>query len=83
MDYVLRQSVDNVNHYGFHIGRRPGRLSYKHLTDLNHADDLALVAEQITSSAQELLVSLEHAATKVGLIFNAEKDKMHAYQSKP
>ena len=72
MDYVLRQSVDNINHYGLLIGRRSGRRSYKHLTDLDYADDLALVAEQITS-AQELPVSLENAAAKVGLILNAKK----------
>ena len=72
VDYVLRQSVDNINHYGLLIGSRSGRLSYKHLTDLDYADDLALVAEQITSS-WELLVSLESAAAKVGRILNAKK----------
>ena len=72
VDYVLRQSVVNINHYGLLIGRRSGWPNYKRLTDLDHADDLALVAEQITS-AQELLVSLENAAAKVGLILSAKK----------
>lgn len=70
MDYILRQSVDNINHYGLHIRRPSGRLSYKYLTDLDYADDLALVPEQI-SFAQELLVSLEYAA--LGLILYAKK----------
>ena len=69
MGYVLRQSVDRINHYGLHIGRLSGRLSYKHPTDLN---DLALEAEQIMS-VQELLVSLGNAAAKVGLTLNAKK----------
>ena len=72
VDYVLRQSVDNINRYGPLIGRRFGRLSYKHLTDLDYADNLALVAEQITS-AHELLVSLENAAAKVDLILDAKR----------
>ena len=72
VDYVLRQSVDNINHYGLFIGLRSSRLSYKHLTDLENGDDLALVAEQIMSD-QQLLVSLENAAAKVGHVLKAKR----------
>ena len=65
---MLRQSIDTINHKG----RRFGRSSNNHLTDLDYDDDLVLVAEQITN-AQELLVSLENAAIKFGLVLNSKK----------
>ena len=42
------------------------------LTDLDFADDLALLSDNI-AKAQQLLPDLEEAASKVGLQLNANK----------
>ena len=82
VDYVLRQSVDNIDHYGLLLGRRCGRLSYKHLTDLDYADDLALVAEQITSAQGASCFTRERRSESWSHT-QRKKDGMHAYQSRP
>lgn len=46
----------------------------KFLTDLDYADDVALTAEQITS-AQQLLISFEKSAAKVGLFLKTKKSE--------
>lgn len=73
VDYILRQSLDTINHKGLTIKpRQSSRQKGKHLTDLDYADDLALTADQL-HNAQELLLSLEDAAAKVGLFLNSKK----------
>ena len=73
VDYVLRQAMDTISPRGLTIGRRSGRQSQKWVTNLDYADDIALIAEYI-SSAQELLTLLEVSAAKVGLfMLNAKK----------
>ena len=72
VDYALRQSVDKIRDNGLMVGRRSGRQSEKYLTYLDYADNVALIAEHITS-AQALLLSFEEAAAKVGLKLNSKK----------
>ena len=74
VDYILRQSADQMKEKGLYIGRRSGRQSSNYLTDLDYADDIALTANLI-SSAQDLLLSLEIASEKVGLKLNTKKTK--------
>ena len=69
VDYVLRQAMDTISPRGLTIGRRSGRQSQEWVTDPDYADDIALIAEHI-SSAQELLTSLEVSAAKVGLLLH-------------
>lgn len=71
VDYALRQSVDTIRDKGLMVGRRSGRQSGKYITDLDYADDVALITEHITS-AQTLLISFEEAAAKIGLTKKAE-----------
>lgn len=72
-DYILRQSLDQINEKGLTIKpRQSRRYPSQHVTDLDYADDLAITAD-ILSDAQDLLTSLEHAAAKVGLQLNAKK----------
>ena len=73
LDYVLRMSLDNMNEKGLTTQpRRSSRHPAQHLTDLDFADDLALIAESI-SDAESLLQSLEFAASQVGLYCNEGK----------
>ena len=73
LDYILKISVDSFNNKGIQINapqgtRNPGLF----LTDLDFADDLALVAETI-ENMENLLHSLETAASQVGLYCNELK----------
>ena len=70
LDYVLRISVDSINEKGIKI-KSPAskRDSGLFLTDLDFADDLALLSETI-ENLEELLHSLETAAGQFGLLCN-------------
>ena len=73
LDYVLRTSVDCLNDKGLEVEpRKSSRYPSKHVTDVDFADDLALMADS-HSSAQALLSSLECAANSVGLYLNESK----------
>ena len=73
VDYILRQSVDKNSDKGLMIQpRKSSRHPSKHVTDLDYADDIALVADQI-NNAEFLLQSLERAAQQVGLSLNNTK----------
>ena len=75
VDYILRQSVDNIHTNGITIKKQTSRRHpSKHLTDLDYADDMALISDTLPK-AQELLNSLEKASNKVGLFLNAKKTK--------
>ena len=73
LDYILRLSLDNLNDRGVQIqprGRR--RHPAQQLTDLDFADDLALITE-LVEDAEALLQSLERAAARIGLYCNESK----------
>ena len=73
LDYVLRISLDSNNNLGLLLSSRQGsRRPAQHLTDLDFADDLALIAESI-KNAETLLQSLEEAAAAVGLLYDETK----------
>ena len=74
LDYVMRQAIDGrEEELGFELERRRSR---RHppvvVTDLDFADDIALLCEEIRQ-AQELLNRVEAEAAKVGLHVNAKK----------
>ena len=72
-DYILLLSLDNLNDRGLQIQpRRSRRHPAQHLTDLDFADDLALITEQV-EDAEALLQSLERAAALIGLYCNESK----------
>lgn len=73
LDYVLRISLDTINGKGLQLQpRQSRRFPAKHITDLDYADDLALVAETV-ADAESLLQSLETTAELVGLHCNERK----------
>ena len=64
---------------GFHLHRRRSRRKPAVvITDLDFADDLALLTEEI-AQAQEVLSRLETEARKVGLQCNAKKTELQAF----
>ena len=74
MDYVLTQAMQQ-QHLGVELQRRQGsRRPAQYLTDLDFADDIALVFHTI-ANAQSLLQQLESAAATVGLFINRAKTK--------
>ena len=73
LDYVLRLSLDPLNNRGLQIRpKRSRRHPAQHLTDLDFADDLALITE-LVEDAEALLQSLEKAAALIGLHCNENK----------
>ena len=74
IDYVLREAMQRQE-LGVQLCRREGsRRPAKYLTDLDFADDIALVSHTI-DNAQSLLQQLESAAATVGLFINKSKTK--------
>ena len=80
LDYVLRESM--ISDLGVTLKRRQSsRQPAVYLTDLDYADDIALLSETI-SNAQSLLSNLESAALEVGLTINVSKTKAMLINSK-
>ena len=69
--YILCISLDPINNHGLTLQERKStHHPIKHITDLDHADDIALLSHQV-NNAEILLQSLETAAHKVGLTMNS------------
>ena len=84
LDHVMRQTAGGNEKLGFEIERRQSR---RHpatvITDLDFADDIALLSEEI-EQAQQLLERLELQSAKVGLHLNDKKTKVMSYnQDRP
>ena len=80
LDHIMRQTVGDIeSELGFEIERRRSR---RHpstaISDLDFADDIALLSEEI-DQAQQLLERLEQQSAKVGLHLNDKKTKVMAY----
>ena len=77
LDYALRQVINGrEEELGFQLNRRQSRRKGPLLvTDLDFADDIALLSEQI-KQAQDLLTSVETSAAQKGLEMNAKKTKV-------
>ena len=80
LDYALRMAIDGKEEeLGFHLERRKSRrIGPVAVTDLDFADDIALLSMDIRQ-AQELLQSVERCVGKVGLKMNAGKTKYMSY----
>ena len=69
LDYVLKISIDKIKENGFKLTKeRSRRYPAKTITDVDYADDIALLAN--TSAQAE---TLEQAAASIGLHVNAHK----------
>ena len=76
LDYAMRQAISGKEEeLGFTLHPRKSRRHPKVvLTDLDFADDIALLSDEI-EQAQELLSRVESECKKVGLCINAKKTK--------
>lgn len=76
LDHALRKAVDGKEEeLGFTIQPRRSRRHPKQvITDLDFADDISLLSDEIIQ-AQELLLRVERECKKVGLGINAKKTK--------
>ena len=70
LDYVLRTSIDKIRENGFELTKKRRRYPAKTITDADHADDIAILANT-PDQAETLLHSLERAAAGIGLYVNA------------
>ena len=83
LDYVMRMAIrEDKDMLGFTVTpRRSRRHPAEVITDLDFADDIALLSDTL-QQAQELLTRVEDAAATVGLMMNASKTKFMAYNIK-
>ena len=81
-DYVLRTSINKIRENGFELTKkRSRRYPAKTITDVDYADDIAILANT-PDQAETLLYSLERAAAGIGLYVNAHKTKYMCYNQK-
>ena len=80
LDHVMRRTfADRENELGFTLYRqRSRRKPAVTVSDLDFADDLAIINEEM-EHAQEVLNKLETEAERVGLYCNAKKTVFQAY----
>ena len=80
LDYCLRSAIDGREEdLGFTVRpRRSRRIGPFNITDLDFADDIALLSNT-ASQAQELLDKVEHATLRVGLHMNAKKTQFMTF----
>ena len=73
LNYVLRTSIDKIKENGFQLTKkRSRRYPAKTITDVDYADDIAILANT-PNQAETLLHSLKRAAAGIGLLVNAHK----------
>ena len=72
VDNILCISLDPIYNHGFALYERSTRHPSKHITDLDYADDIALISDQV-NNAEILLQSLETVKHKVGVTLNITK----------
>ena len=77
LDYALRVAIDgNEEAFGFILEmRRSRRVGPTIITDLDFADDIALLSNEIDQAQEELLQRVEKSVGRVGLKMNAAKTK--------
>ena len=77
IDYCMRKAISgDEERLGFTLEQRKSRrVGSKNITDVDFADDIALLSEDIRT-ATELLQRVESAAANIGLFVNVDKTKV-------
>ena len=80
LDYAMRKAIDGKEEeLGFRLKKRQSRrVGPICITDLDFADDIALISEDI-EQAQKMLERVESEAAGVRLMANAKKTKIMSY----
>ena len=79
LDYALRLAINGrEEELGFTLVPRQSRRVPVMVTDLDFADDIALISDT-AEKARELLLTVERECNKIGLQLNAKKTKVMAY----
>ena len=80
IDYAMRQAIGNdALELGFKINRKRSRRHNPNvITDLDFADDIALVAEEL-EQAQDFLHCVQENAAKIGLHLNSDKTEFMSF----
>ena len=79
LDYVLRTSIDKIRENGFELTKkRSRRYPAKTITDVDYANDIAILAN-ISNQAETLLHSLEWSAASIDFHVNAHKTEYMCY----
>ena len=80
LDFALRRAIEGrEEELGFTLHRRRSRRTGpKVVTDLDFADDIALLSDRV-EQAKAMLESVETECAQVGLMINASKTKFMAY----
>ena len=80
LDYALRQATSNMDEeLGFTLTpRRSRRIPPVTITDLDFADDICLLCNEV-QQAQQLLLQVETECQKVGLGLNSKKTEVMLY----
>ena len=80
IDYAMRQAIGNdAPELGFNLDRRRSRRHNPNvITDLDFADDIALVAEEL-EQAQDFLHCVQENAAKIGLHLNSDKTEFMTF----
>ena len=83
LDYVLRKAFDANKELGFTLSKsRSRRHPAVKLTDVDYADDLAIISDYLTDGTI-LLHQLEQASSEIGLYIDAKKTEFICYKSTP
>ena len=76
IDYIMRMAIDGKEELGFILNpKRNRRYPAEVITDIDYADDIALICHEI-AQAKKLLNRVESEAAKYRLYCNAQKTKM-------
>ena len=80
IDYAMRQAIGNdAPELGFNLDRKRSRRHNPNvITDLDFADDIALVAEEL-EQAQDFLHCVQENAAKIGLHLNSDKTEFMSF----
>ena len=82
LDYVLRTSIDLMKENDFKLAKeRSRRYPAQTITDVDYADDIALL-ENSLAQAESLLHSLKWAAAGIGLHVNADKTEYMCFNQR-
>ena len=81
LDYCVRQAIgDQQETLGFTVdGRRSRRTPSVVISDLDFADDIALISDEI-AQAHELVLRVEKEAAEIGLHLNETKTEYTVFK---